>query len=216
MFKIAACGLLQTRQGVLHQEHRAAQVHLVRLGPGVDGHLSERLCEGVGGVVDHYIDAAELVDGALYQGGKIVDVTEVSGHPDNLSSEFAQVLSRLLAGAGFAAGDHDAGASQNEALGQRQPDSSGAARHDDGPAGHVEEVLKGFAIHAAHSSLEARPFTAGEAGPVPYCCGTRSGSRVSRDRPQTRPFRDGSMTPLSRTDQDLTPRTARRFERAGR
>ena len=98
------------RQGVLHQEHRSAQVHLVRLGPCVGGHLSERLRECVGGVVDHHVDAAELVDGALYQGGKIIDVAEVRGHADGLASEAAQVLGGLLAGVGFAAGDHDAGA----------------------------------------------------------------------------------------------------------
>ena len=70
-------------------------------------------------------------------------------HPDGLAAEPAQVLGRLLAGVGLAAGDHDAGAGKNETLCQREADTSGAARHDDGAAGHVEETLKGFAIHAA-------------------------------------------------------------------
>jgi hypothetical protein len=102
--------LLQTRQRVLHQEHRTAQVHLVRLGPRVDGHLAERLCERVGCVVDHHVDAAELVDGPLHQCCKVVDVAEVSRHTDGLAPETAQVLSGLLAGVGFAAGDRDASA----------------------------------------------------------------------------------------------------------
>ena len=111
----------------------------------------------------------ELVDGALHQRAKGVDVTEVRRHPDGLAAEPAQVLRGLLAGVGFAAGNHDAGAGQNETLRQRQADSSGTTRHDDGATGHVEEVLKDFAIHA-----------------------------------------------VSRTDRDSTPRTAQRFERAGR
>ena len=134
---------------MLHQEHRAAQVHLVRLGPRVDGHLAERLCERVGGVVDHHVDAAEPVDGPLHQCCKVVDVADVSGHADGLTPETAQVLSGLLAGVGFAAGHHDIRAGQRETFCQSDADASGAARHDDGAAGHVEKTVERFAIHAA-------------------------------------------------------------------
>ena len=150
MFNTAAAELFfQVRQRVLDEEHRAAQIHFVGLRPRFGCHLPQRLGQRVGGVVHHDIDAAECVDGPLHQGGEIVDVTEVSGHPDGLAAEPAQVLGGLLAGVGFAAGDHDVGAGQHEALRQRQPDSSGAAGDDDGAAGHVEQTLKGFAIHAA-------------------------------------------------------------------
>ena len=150
MFSTAACVLsFRCGSAVLHQEHRAAQVDLVRLGPCLGGHLAERLGQRVGGVVDHHVDTAELVDGALDQGAEGVDVAEVRGHADGLAAEPAQVLGGLLAGVGFAAGDHDAGAGQNETLRKREADASRAARHDDGAAGHVEEALKGFAIHAA-------------------------------------------------------------------
>ena len=150
MFKIAACELsFRCGRACCTRNtgpRRFTSYDLVHASTVIS---SERLRECVGGVVDHHVDAAELVDGALYQGCKIIDVAEVRGHPDGLASEAAQVLGGLLAGVGFAAGDHDAGAGQDEALRQRQPDSSGAARHDDGAAGHVEETLKGFAIHAA-------------------------------------------------------------------
>jgi len=73
----------------------------------------------------------------------------VRRHSDGLTAEPAQVLGRLLAGVGLAAGDHDAGAGKNETLCKSEADTSGAARHDDGAPGHVEETLKRFAIHAA-------------------------------------------------------------------
>ena len=45
----------------------------------------------------------------------------------------------LLAGFCFAAGDDDAGAGEDKALGECEPDATGAARHDDGAVGHVEQ-----------------------------------------------------------------------------
>ncbi len=105
-------------------------------------HLAQRLGQGVGGVVHHDVDAAELVDRALHQSFEIVDVAEVSGHPDGLAAEFAQVLRGLLAGVGFAAGDDDAGTREDEPLRKCQPDSPGPARHDDGAVGHVEQTVK--------------------------------------------------------------------------
>ena len=150
MFSTAACALaFRCGSACLHQKHRSAQVDVVRLGQRLGGDLTERLGQCVGGVVDHDVDAAELVDGALDQGAEVVDVAEVRRHADGLAAEAAQVLGGLLAGVGLAAGDHDAGAGKNETLRKSEADTSGAARHDDGAAGHVEETLKRFAIHAA-------------------------------------------------------------------
>src|SRR6185437_3042073 len=69
----------------------------------------ERLRECVGGIVDHHVETTEFVDGALHQSAKGVDVTEMRRHPDGLAAEPAQALRGLLAGVGFAAGNHDAG-----------------------------------------------------------------------------------------------------------
>jgi hypothetical protein len=140
---------LQVRQRVLHQEHRSAQVHLVGLRPRFGCHLAQRLGQRVRGVVHHDIDAAELVDGPLHEGTEIVDVAKVGGHADGLAPETAQVLGCPLAGVGFAAGHHHICAGQHEALCQREADASGAAGDDDRAAGHVEQVVKRFAIHAA-------------------------------------------------------------------
>ncbi len=66
------------------------------------GHLSQRLCQRVGGVVDHHVDAAELVDRALRPArpGRPTS-PQMGGNPDRLSPELAQVLRRLLAGVGL-------------------------------------------------------------------------------------------------------------------
>ena len=48
----------------------------------------------------------------------------------------------LLAGVGLAAGHDHARAGEHEALGQREADAAGAARHDDGAVGHVEESVE--------------------------------------------------------------------------
>ena len=70
---------LQVRQRVLHQEHRAAEVDVVRLVPRVDGELAERLGEGVGRVVDHDVDAAEALDGGVDQRLQRIEVAHVGG-----------------------------------------------------------------------------------------------------------------------------------------
>jgi hypothetical protein len=57
------------------------------------------------------------------------------------------MLRGLLAGVGLAACHHDTGAGQHVTLCESEADASGAARHDDGAAGHVEETLEYFAIH---------------------------------------------------------------------
>jgi hypothetical protein len=71
MFNTAAAGLAfrcgsQVRQRLLHQEHRPAQVHLVGLGQCLDGHLTKRLGQRVGSVVDHHVDASELGNRSLH------------------------------------------------------------------------------------------------------------------------------------------------------
>ncbi len=52
------------------------------------------------------------------------------------------MLGSLRAGLGLAAGHDDAGTGEGESLRQRQADSAGAARHDDGAVGHVEETVE--------------------------------------------------------------------------
>ena len=79
---------------------------------------------------------------ALHQRCEVVDVPEVGGHPDRLAAEVAQMLRGLLAGVGLAAGDHHAGAGEDETLRQSKPDPSGPARDDHGAVGHVEETIK--------------------------------------------------------------------------
>ena len=48
----------------------------------------------------------------------------------------------LFAGVGFAAGHHHARTGKDEPLGEREADAAGAAGHDDGAVGHVEQTVK--------------------------------------------------------------------------
>jgi hypothetical protein len=81
--------LLEIRQRRLDQEDGTAQVHVVRLGHRLGGHLAEGLCQRIRGVVDYHINAAELVHRLLHEGFQGVDVAEVGGYADRLAAEFA-------------------------------------------------------------------------------------------------------------------------------
>ena len=139
---------LEMRERLLHEEHRTMQVHLVGLRERVRRHLAERLRQGVGGVVHHDVDAAELGDRGFDENVEMIEVARVRGYANGLPTQPAQVLSRLLTGLGLAAGHHDSGPGKDEALGQRQPDAAGTSRHDDGAVGHVEQCVERRAIHA--------------------------------------------------------------------
>ena len=115
----------------------------------------ERLGQRVRGIVDHHIDAAELVDGALHQCSEVLDVADVRRHADRLAAEVTQMRGGLVAGLGFAAGHDDARTGEDEPLGEREADAAGAAGHDDGAVGHVEETVKCCAVHAGQLNTSA-------------------------------------------------------------
>ena len=95
------------RERFLHQHHRTAQIHVERLGQRVDRDLSQRLRQRIGGVVDQYIETAELGDGALDQRGQVVDLTEMGRHADRRATHPAQVRRSLFACVRLAAGHDD-------------------------------------------------------------------------------------------------------------
>ena len=68
-------------------------------------------------------------------------------HADRVPAQPAQVGCGLLARIGLATGDDDARACEHEPLRQGQPDSAGAARHDHGAVGHVEQGIERRAVH---------------------------------------------------------------------
>ena len=109
--------------------------------------VAQRLGQGIRGVVHHHVDAAELVDGALHERAEVVDVAQMRRYADGLAAEITQVRGGLFAGVGLAAGHHHARAGEDEAFGQRQADAAGAARHDDGAVGHVEQTVERCAVH---------------------------------------------------------------------
>ena len=143
MFSIAAC-LLAFRCGSASctrntGPRRFTSYDLVNASTVI---CPQRLGQWIGRIVHHHVDAAELVDGALHERTDIVDIPQVRRHPDGLAAEAAQMCGGLYAGVEFAAGHHHARTGKYESLGQCQADSAGAARHDDGSVGHVEQTVK--------------------------------------------------------------------------
>lgn len=70
----------QVRQRCLHQENRAAQVDPERLVPPVYGEGTDRFGKGIGRVVHHDVDTAELLDRGPHQLFERMDVTGVRRH----------------------------------------------------------------------------------------------------------------------------------------
>ncbi len=148
---------LQVRQCLLHQEHRAVQIDRIGLRQRFGGHLADRLGKGVGGVVDHHVDAAEFGDGALHDDVEVVEIACVRGHADRLPTELTQMLGYLFAGVGLAAGDHHTRSGEHESLRQCQPDPAGSSRDDDGAVGHVEQSVECCAVHQASRTRSSCP-----------------------------------------------------------
>ena len=78
----------------------------------------------------------------MHERAEIVDVAQMRWHADGLAAEVTQMRGGLFAGVGFAAGHHHARSGEHESFGQRKADAAGAARHDDGAVGHVEQTVK--------------------------------------------------------------------------
>ena len=68
-----------------------------------------------------------------------IELAEVGGDADGVAADCPKSLLGLVAGVGLAAGDGDPGAGGDEALGDRSPDATGAARDDRDPSRQVEE-----------------------------------------------------------------------------
>ena len=80
---------LEVRQGRLHQEDRASDVDLDRLGERIRRHFSELLGEGVGCVVDHDIDAAELGCRCRDQRLELAELAEMRWNADCVAAQIS-------------------------------------------------------------------------------------------------------------------------------
>ncbi len=100
------------------------------------------------------------------------------------------MLGGLFAGVGFAAGHHHARAGEHEAFRQREADAAGAARHDDGAAGHVEETVKRCAVHAVSKQIGdvAATYCSTVWAGVPVICATSSVRGCSGPRDAAAPW----------------------------
>ena len=82
---------LQVRQRLLHEEDRAAQVHVERLLPRLGRELPEWLRQRVRRVVDDDVDAAEAVDRLRHEIVQRLEVAGVGRHTQRVAAHGAQV-----------------------------------------------------------------------------------------------------------------------------
>ena len=134
-------------EGGLRQQHRAPQVHVEDLLPGVGGDVLDHLGQGGGSVVDHDVDAAEALDGGVDEGPKVVGLAEVGGNSQSQAAHGLECGLGLGAGVGLAAGHDHVGAGRGEAFGDGAPDAPGAPGDDGHPAREVEELVELRPVH---------------------------------------------------------------------
>ena len=135
--------LAQVRKRRLDQEHRTLQIDGEGLRPRFGSELTQRQREGIGGVVDHHVDPAELRDGGVDQTIDGVQLTQMRGDADGLpAAQRLQLLRRRGARDGLATGDDHVGPALDQPLGDGQPHAARAARNYDAAAGEVEERVQ--------------------------------------------------------------------------
>lgn len=143
----------QVRQRCLHQENRAAQVDPERLVPPVYGEGTDRFGKGIGRVVHHDVDTAELLDRGPHQLFERMDVTGVRRHAQRPDPQGAQVLDRLRTRLRLAACHNNIGPRTGIPFGKCTPDSASTAGHNGGAPREIEQAGEGLSIHRFRSLL---------------------------------------------------------------
>jgi hypothetical protein len=99
------------------------------------------------GVVDEYVEPAELGDRPLDDRRHVVELPHVGGEAGGVAAQGTEVVGGVLAVLLVAAHDGDAGTGGGVALGDGAPDAACPAGDDRDAAGHVEQIPKLCAVH---------------------------------------------------------------------
>ena len=176
-------------QGVAGRDVEAEGL-LQEAGRGVE----QRPRHGAAHVVDDDVEAAELVEGRLGQGGHEVEVGQVAGHDDGAAAGGLDLLghgAQLVLGAG---GQHDVGTR----LGQRHrgggADAAPAGGDDGDLVGDEESIEDHPANVVGRAGARAGPFRWGRVRPPPSVS-SFPGAAVPIRADETRPSPSGLRGP---------------------